>query len=76
MAISKHRKTHTAKVAERYKDLVEMRLAAGMTSTGLMPKVKGGTKRKPLRNPDRVNMTKGQKRVAKAIRHAAKANEI
>ena len=76
MALSKHRKTHSAKVAERYKELVEMHLAAGMTSNGNSPKSKNKVKNTPIRNPNRVNMTKGQKRVAKAIRHMAKANEI
>lgn len=76
MAISKNRKIHAHKVAERYEDLVEMRLAAGMLRSGHMPKPKGAKKGTPYRNPKRVNMTKGQKRVAKAIRHAALTNEI
>ena len=71
MAISKHRKTHTAKVAERYTELVSMRLEAGMARTGEMPKPKLA-KRKPYRNPDRINLTKSQKRQAKAARFAAR----
>ena len=72
MAISKNRKTHTQKVAERYDELIAMRLAGGMTRKGFAKKDKTSKKGTPHRNPNRVNMNKSQKRVAKALRRSEK----
>jgi hypothetical protein len=72
MAISKNRPSHKAKVAERHQELIAMRLEAGMTRNGSFPRQKGEAKRQPLRNPNRINMTKSQKRVAKTMRRLAR----
>ena len=72
MAISVHRKSHASKVAERYKELVEMRLEAGQTRAGFTPRNKNKPKRTPHRNPERVNLNKSQKRVAKLQRRLAR----
>jgi hypothetical protein len=77
MAISKHRKVHTERVAARYVELVEARLASGLNRKGESGPSPKGPKPRPS-NPRRAQKNEWIKLYgsARQIRKALRRKEI